>query len=279
MKTTASSDKTAPDRLKEQNRLAWESRSKLCGASLNGVLFKNLPDILNQHLHQWHVKVILREIDNGSNPAILDVGCGYGRLSVPIIEKHPSAAITGIDISESYVKLYKQTTGRPAYVHEVEELPEHLGSFDYVVCVTVLMYLGEQEIVKAVRNLIRHLKDDGKLILIEPHSSGIPCQTAFGLLKLRKKSGPAKSVDTKGRAFKEGHLKRLFQDAGATVLREFRLPATSMLILPLALVCRIVPRNWAAKVFQIISKTDKLLEASKLPSMWAAYVITRARLA
>ena len=77
------------------NVAEWEKRSKMFGSSPKGVLFKGLPDIFNEYIHNWQLNRILSEIDTKSKEInILDIGCGYGRISMPILEIFPQTKIT-----------------------------------------------------------------------------------------------------------------------------------------------------------------------------------------
>jgi 2-polyprenyl-3-methyl-5-hydroxy-6-metoxy-1,4-benzoquinol methylase len=262
------------DNFNERNRKEWELRSHLFGASLRGVLFKRLPDVANEHLHNWHKKVILDFIERKDRLKILDVGCGYGRLSIPIIEKFPGVDITGMDISKNYVSLYKDYTNHPAFVGAVEKFPIELGTFDYITCVTVLMYLDSRNLERAILNLLFHLKPDGKLILIEPHSSGNLFQTGCGLLTVLINRIQKGVINTRGRYFRKREIENLFGKAGGRILSERRLPITSLLILPIALIGKLLPEPAAKGIFKVISLFDALLGGLKLPSLYVAYIIT-----
>jgi 2-polyprenyl-3-methyl-5-hydroxy-6-metoxy-1,4-benzoquinol methylase len=259
----------------EQNRSAWEARSKLLGASLKSVLFKGLPDVVNEHIHHWHKTLILNIIENKQKLSVLDVGCGYGRLSMPIIEKFPAVNIAGIDISEHFTKLYKTSTGHPAFVTAVENIPATLGTFDYIICVTVLMYLEGENLKKAISNLLFHLNPEGKLILIEPHESGTLFQTGFGILSWVKGNVLRDIVLTRGRSFRMNEIESLFIDAGGRVLGEYRLPITTLFILPLTLLGRLLPTRLVEGLYRTVSLLDALLGKFKLPSIHVAYLIER----
>ena len=243
----------------ERNRLEWERRSRVFGASLKGVLFKGLPNVVNEHLDDWHKKVILNFIDGKEELKVLDVGCGYGRLSIPLIEKFPKIDITGLDISESYVLLYQEKTDHPALIGAIEDIPEDLGIFDYILCVTVLMYLDDDRLKKAISNLLFHLKPKGKLILIEPHVSGHPFQTGFGLSNLLGDRIQRNSINTKGRYFRSGEIKTRFGNAGGKVLSEQRLPMTSLFFLPIAFAGKMLPDGIVRCICKLVSLLDALL--------------------
>ena len=255
--------------------MEWELRSQLFRDSLRSVLFKGLPDVVNEHLHNWHKKITLNSIEETGKMKILDVGCGYGRLSIPIIQKFPEVDIIGLDISENYVRLYKENTNRPAFVGAIENIPAELGSFDYIICVTVLMYVDGENLRKAISNLIYHLNPNGKLILIEPHFSGFLFQTGFGILTFLKHRIRKDIINTRGRSFRMNEIENLFINAGGKILSEIRLPITSLLFLPMILIGKLLSKRIAKEIYKVVFLFDTLLGALKLPSIYVFYLITR----
>ena len=132
----------------------------------------------NVHFHTSHLNFILECLkDSKSTMRILDIGCGYGRLSLPLVKKFPQAQISGMDISPNYVKLYRKKHGRDAFIGAVDAMPAETGTFDYIIVVTVLMYLPENKLKETFSGLFAHLNPNGKIILIEPAKSGIIFQT------------------------------------------------------------------------------------------------------
>ena len=261
--------------LDDPRRIEWEKRSELFGASLKSVLFKGLPDVINEHLHNWQKEITLKFIEGEEGLKILDVGCGYGRLSIPIIEKFPYVDIRGIDISENYVRLYKENTRHPAFVGTIENFPIELGTFDNIICVTVLMYLDHKELEKAFFNFLLYLKPGGRLILIEPHCSGIPFQTGFGVLTFLMKRFRRDIVNTGGRSFRRNEIEGLLSNADGKILVESRLPVTSACLLPMILLGLLLPTRIVKGIFKMISRLDGLLSGYKLPSIYVAYVVTK----
>jgi 2-polyprenyl-3-methyl-5-hydroxy-6-metoxy-1,4-benzoquinol methylase len=260
----------------DRNRIAWENRSRLFGVSLKGVLFKGLPLLVNEHIHNWHKRVVLAFAEGEKRLEILDVGCGYGRLSLPLIEKFPNADINGLDISENYVKIYEQTTKRRAFVGTIENVSPEFGTFDYILCVTVLMYLDNGKLKEAASRLLDHLKPDGKIILIEPHISGSPFQTGFGLLTFLRDRIQKETLNTGGRYFRSREIEDLFGRAGGKVLSEERLPITSLFFLPLTLVAKYLPEGIGRSICKRVALLDTLLGKFKWPSIHVAYLIARS---
>ena len=263
------------DHINGQDESEWDLRSKRFGATLRSVLFKGLPDVVNEHLHHWHEKVVLRWIEEKEDLKILDVGCGYGRLSIPIINKFPGVDITGLDISENYVRLYKENTHRPAFVGALEHIPAGLGTFDDIICVTVLMYLDDERLKKAISQLFLHLKQEGKLIIIEPHRSGILFQTGFGMLIFLRNIVTRDSHRIRSRYFTSRELGSYFQNFGGSILSERRLPITSLFFLPIVLVGKLLPYRITRKVCKIVSLLDRILGEFRLPSIYGAYLIMK----
>jgi 2-polyprenyl-3-methyl-5-hydroxy-6-metoxy-1,4-benzoquinol methylase len=263
------------DHINGQDVREWDLRSKRFGATLRSVLFKGLPDVVNEHIHHWHEKSVLSWIEEKEDLKILDVGCGYGRLSIPIIKKFPDVDITGLDISENYVRLYKEKAHHPALVGAIENIPAELGTFDYIICVTVLMYLDDERLKKALSQLFLHLKQEGRLIMIEPHRSGILFQTGFGMLIFLRNIVKRDSHRIRSRYFTSRELGSYFQNFGGRFLSERRLPITSLFFLPIVLFGKLLPYRITRKVFEIVSLLDRSLGRFKLPSIYGAYLIMK----
>ncbi len=254
----------------------WDKRSQLWGASLRSVLFKGLPDALNLHIHRWHLQFISRQLPLVPNARILDIGCGYGRLTEELLARCPELEITGVDITQRYVDLYRQRTGRPAVRASIEELPEELKDFDGVVCVTVLMYVGEAQRTHAIRSLLDRTTPQGIVILIEPHESCVPWQTLFGLLPwLRRRRGHSDPVDTGGHHFGTKELNAHIRDAGGAILREERAPLTAIAMLPLFAACKVLPGAGARPLLSVVDAIDRLLGWLPLPTLYRALSVRK----
>lgn len=238
------------------------------------MLFKGLPNAVNEHFHNWQKGIILEYIEGKDGLRILDVGCGYGRLSIPIIEKFPGVDIRGVDISENYVRLYQENTRHLASIGTIENLPAELGTFDYIICVTVLMYVDHENLEKAVFNLICHLKPGGRLILIEPHRSGNFFRTGFGIFTFLMKRRQLNSVNTGGRSFKKNEIEKLLDKASGKIIIKRRIPVSSFCFLPMVFLGVVLPEKIARELFKLISRLDDLIGEFNLPSISVAYVVT-----
>jgi len=257
------------------NVAQWEKRSKIFGSSPKGVLFKSLPDVFNEYIHNWQLKNILSEIVSDSGEInIIDIGCGYGRISLPILEKFPETNITGIDISKNFVELFQKNTGENAFVGFAEDFSLQSDYYDYIICITVLMYIDKDKIEKTISNFLRHLKKGGKILLIEPLHSGIYFQTCFGLLNLLRKFKNTAALNTSGNSFQYHFLKSLIHKSGGKIIREYRLPATTLFFLTIYIFTKFFTSGGRV-LFNLISRCDEYLKFTRLPSIYIFNVVEK----
>ena len=94
-----------------------------------------------------------------------DIGCGSGRDAAWLTAN--GFPTVGYDPSEGL--LAQARAAHPDVTFEQAALPELHGiaddTFDNVLCETVIMHLGRQEIAPAVRRMLAILKPDGMLAL------------------------------------------------------------------------------------------------------------------
>lgn len=96
---------------------------------------------------------------------VLDAGCGYGRILRRILDEAPASRAVGIDssasmIRETQARLQSRFAGARA---ELESIPFADATFDYIVCVGVVMHVRNDE--AALHELARTLKPGGTLVL------------------------------------------------------------------------------------------------------------------
>jgi 2-polyprenyl-3-methyl-5-hydroxy-6-metoxy-1,4-benzoquinol methylase len=255
-----------------QAQETWEERARTWGVSYRSVLFKGFPEVLNRHLHRWHVRVVLDHLGPVTPLRVLDVGCGWGRICRPILERVPGAEVVGLDISERFVELYRFETGQAAHVGSVTSLPKGLGRFDCVVCVTTLMYVPRELLAESVGNLLSVLEPGGRLIIIEPDRSGRQYLSMFGAGRLAARLAGKERVDTGGRNFEPEQLPGLLAGQGAAQLAQLRIPATTINIGSMWIAGRVLPEPVAAVSYRPIARLDHLLGGLRLPSLHVAYI-------
>lgn len=116
--------------------------------------------------HNYEVSRIHRELSGHRHHRSLEIGCGFGRLSMAIAEHSDSHV--GIDINPSAL-----TAARRTYPHlEFQEsgamgLPFPDGWFDLIVSWTVLQHIRPERIREATDEIRRVLAPGGLVLLCE----------------------------------------------------------------------------------------------------------------
>ncbi|WP_440956557.1 class I SAM-dependent methyltransferase [Methanosarcina sp. Mfa9] len=139
--------------------------------------------------------------------SILDVGCGFGKITMEIARNNPDSKIYGIDIHDSLTgqaQMNADILGIPNVEFRkgsAYALPFEAGSIETVTCFFMLHHL--EDIRHALLEIKRALKSGGWLTAVEP-------------LGDKHRHGPQLS---------EGKWKELFEDAGFGVEVESRAGA------------------------------------------------------
>ena len=98
---------------------------------------------------------------------ILDVGCGYGDLSIHL----PNVKYVGIDLNEQYIAYAnREHSSHGEFVlGDVSDLPiGTLGTFDVAVAIGVLHHLPDSDVTSMLRAFSRMLVPSGRFVAAEP---------------------------------------------------------------------------------------------------------------
>lgn len=150
--------------MSENTNPLWESNaeSQLLEARLNG--FWN-PDYFN--------RILLPLLGVKAGDRVLDVGSGNGALTLLLARHLPGAHFTGVDITASLVNegrelaLQRGLKNVEFVTGDALNLPFPDGTFDVVVCQTLLIHLGKP--ATAISEMYRVLKPGGRLMAAEYH--------------------------------------------------------------------------------------------------------------
>ncbi len=166
-------------------REKWEQRAKDNKAELKGVLLQGLPIQVNSVINEWHYRIIskyaLSRVPEGGR--ILDLGCGYGRITERIRVDRPDIEIIGMDFSYSYCQLYSDV-GSHAVCGDVQKLAFRKRIFDAIIGVTVLMYVENTYRQLVVEEILSLLRPGGCFLSIE---AGQEFMSLVGALHPRSK--------------------------------------------------------------------------------------------
>lgn len=151
----------------EQLKKEWDQRSERLGSTQRAVLFKRFPGWLNQSIHRRHVRFV---VDNAPREPsrVLDVGCGYGRISIELSRRFPDADFQGIDLSTEFARHYEQHVG-PCFNGPIQDY-RCSETYDLILIITTLMYLDRQEHRDVLQRLWSCLAPGGRIVCIEPAS-------------------------------------------------------------------------------------------------------------
>lgn len=195
-------------------RKRWEERAACHGDNLVSVLFKGFSEPLNRYIHQWHVTILaehlLPQLARGAR--VLDLGCGYGRLSQELLKIRPDLQITGLDFSSEYCRRYRTAIGASVACGDLRHLPFRDASFDSVLSVVALMYVAKEEASQTVDGIMRLLRPGGVVLFLDPSEE---------LLALASRILPSSAARTTGgRGFRLEEYRHLGRSGDAVVLKE-----------------------------------------------------------
>ena len=117
-----------------------------------------------QYKLQRDTSLAIKLLRPSDGERILEVGCGYGRISQALIASAKIRLVT-VDFSSAMLRACKQTleTNFSGCRADAGRLPFREGSFDAVLCTGVLMHLEDQ--LLAMRELCRVLRPGGRLLV------------------------------------------------------------------------------------------------------------------
>ena len=185
------------DRIKH----TWRNRQRDLGNTKRSVMLKNLPSFLNNSIHKKHIHYILKGITR-HNAAVLDVGCGWGRISSDLLKIHPCLDIEGVELDKEFSNHFSKTVG-PCFTDPVQDFKPQ-KQYDTILFVTSLMYLQTDELLAVINTMWQALNRGGKFICIEPSTNAIT--SIINKIKVNKLSPTGKNVAY----FKPGELSNTF---------------------------------------------------------------------
>ncbi len=117
------------------------------------------------------------------NARVVDIACGFGKSTRPLVSRYPGAEIIGVDLAAPGLKLaHAEAEAEGLPIHFRQEDGRHVGLPDaYVDLVTGTMILHEMPqsaIVEAIEEAARLLKPGGVIRFLEFQPTGDPARDA-----------------------------------------------------------------------------------------------------
>lgn len=137
----------------------------------------------SSYIHR-SVERTLNRMELAGSERILDVGCGTGALLAAILERHPNAHLTGLDLSPAMLAAARRTLGGQARLVQgtVERLPFCDASFDRVVSSSSLHHWRWP--VAALRELLRVVDPPGQIVLTDWCADFLTCRLLHRWLRM-----------------------------------------------------------------------------------------------
>lgn len=170
--------------------------------------------------------MIVSVMDIKSDTCILEIGCGTGEIAHFVAEK-TKAQVIGTDLCVPFIEQAKEKHILPNLSFEVLNFndPDSLKGkkFDYIIGNGILhhLYFHLDEALINIRSL---LKEDGKMIFLEPNLINPYCYLIFTYPYFRKKA----KLEPDEMAFTRNFIKNKLTKAGYTSIdvkyKDFLLP-------------------------------------------------------
>ena len=114
----------------------------------------------------FHVQLILKTFGDLAGKRVLDVGCGKGRFARALLNQHPAARLTAMDISEAMLR--SVPAGISPCSATMTSLPFATGAFDAAYATESLEHAVEVD--KAVAEICRVVKPGGRIVIIDKNA-------------------------------------------------------------------------------------------------------------
>ncbi len=144
-----------------------DKTSKLAIGYYKKIGVKGLSACTNKKLSDALINYILSYLNK--NDKILDLACGYGRITIPLAKKGYN--IEGIDITKDLIDYAKKKSKIIFKVGDMRDLPYKNENFDKIICLwsSFNHILIQKDQIKVINEIFRVLKNNGICIIDLPN--------------------------------------------------------------------------------------------------------------
>jgi ubiquinone/menaquinone biosynthesis C-methylase UbiE len=131
--------------------------------------------------HKLFASTALPDLPNDAR--VVDVACGFGKSTRPLVSRYPGAEIIGVDLAAPGLKLAHaeaEAEGLPIHFRQEDGRKVGLpnGSVDLVTGTMILHEMPQAAIVEVIEEAVRLLKPGGEIRFLEFQPTGDPVRDA-----------------------------------------------------------------------------------------------------
>lgn len=139
--------------------------------------YQNIIQIYNTVAKEYQDKFANDEVYNHSydlllkymeptHKNVLDVACGFGKISNYLLKHNPKLSVLGIDAAENMVALAKQHNPNASFkVMDCREINSLYQGFDVIIFGFCFPYLTKEDVLKLIKNAATMLHLNGLLYI------------------------------------------------------------------------------------------------------------------
>jgi len=176
---------------------------------------------------------------------LLDAGCGYGRVSIPLLESNPQLRCIGVDASPVMLRKFVQLATEHGvrdraelFCGNIDVLPFTDGYFHCVLSCAVLLHIPKSEVSRIVAECGRVLNGGGTMVAAGSFPNVFNPE---GVTNLRNNLQAAANGPV--RAYRRGEVTRLFRGFSRVTVEAHQMIVLPRSIGSIPLPCAGVARN------------------------------------
>lgn len=107
---------------------------------------------------QKQEQILIKFLKTLNFESVLDVGCGFGRITKLILEHFHGAKIQAIDLSPDQIKHAHKYVNDPRasfFIGRIQDVAVPEGKYDLVVAVAVLMHIPFEEVGIVLKKMVK----------------------------------------------------------------------------------------------------------------------------
>ena len=148
----------------------WDQRAECYGKTTFHGITTFSESAETKERNKLEKEEIRKRIDFDKDRRIIDIGCGVGRITLALAKDVDF--IVGVDYSQPLIDIASKKAEEVGLTN-IEFICassynfQHNEKFDVAVILGLFSYMNDDNVVKTINNISRHLKKGGKIILKE----------------------------------------------------------------------------------------------------------------